>query len=56
LTPNPPAASSPWVFFHRYRKELMRLRNGLNEGVLSDDERAEYEALISAEDFAAILK
>jgi hypothetical protein len=27
-----------------------------NEGLLSDDERAEYEALINAEDFVAILK
>ena len=27
-----------------------------NEGLPSDDERAEYEALINAEDFAAILK
>ena len=27
-----------------------------NEGLLSDDERAEYEALIDAEDFVAILK
>jgi len=27
-----------------------------NEGLLSDDERAEYEALINAEDFWAILK
>ncbi len=27
-----------------------------NEGSLSDDERAEYEALINAEDFVAILK
>lgn len=27
-----------------------------NEGLLSDDERAEYEALINAEDFLAILK
>jgi hypothetical protein len=27
-----------------------------NEGLLSDDDRAEYEALINAEDFVAILK
>jgi hypothetical protein len=27
-----------------------------NEGLLTDDERAEYEALIDAEDFVAILK
>ena len=27
-----------------------------NEGLLGDDERAEYEALINAEDFVAILK
>jgi hypothetical protein len=27
-----------------------------NEGLLSDDERAEYEALINAEDIVAILK
>lgn len=27
-----------------------------NEGLLSDDERAEYEALINAEDFVAILQ
>ena len=27
-----------------------------NEGLLSDDERAEYEALINAEDFIEILK
>ena len=27
-----------------------------NEGLLSEDERAEYEALINAEDFVAILK
>jgi hypothetical protein len=27
-----------------------------NEGLLSDEERAEYEALINAEDFIAILK
>ena len=27
-----------------------------NEGLLSDDERAEYEALINAEEFVAILK
>jgi hypothetical protein len=27
-----------------------------NEGLLTDDERAEYEALINAEDFLAILK
>jgi hypothetical protein len=27
-----------------------------DEGLLSDDERAEYEALINAEDFLAILK
>ncbi len=27
-----------------------------NEGLLSDDERAEYEALVNAEDFVAILK
>jgi hypothetical protein len=27
-----------------------------NEGLLSEDERAEYEALVNAEDFAAILK
>jgi hypothetical protein len=27
-----------------------------NEGLLSDDERAEYEAFINAEDFVAILK
>jgi hypothetical protein len=27
-----------------------------NEGLLNDDERAEYEALINAEDFVAILK
>ena len=27
-----------------------------NEGLLNDDERAEYEALINAEDFLAILK
>ena len=27
-----------------------------NEGLLSDEERAEYEALINAEDFVAILK
>ena len=27
-----------------------------NEGVLTDDERAEYEALINATDFIAILK
>jgi hypothetical protein len=27
-----------------------------NEGLLNDDERAEYEALINAEDFLAILQ
>jgi hypothetical protein len=27
-----------------------------NEGLLTDDERAEYEALINAEDLVAILK
>ncbi len=27
-----------------------------NEGLLTDEERAEYEALINAEDFVAILK
>jgi hypothetical protein len=27
-----------------------------NEGLLTDDERAEYEALVNAEDFVAILK
>ena len=27
-----------------------------NDGLLSDDEREEYEALINAEDFVAILK
>jgi len=27
-----------------------------NEGLLTDDERAEYEAFINAEDFVAILK
>jgi hypothetical protein len=27
-----------------------------NEGLISDDEHAEYEALINAEDFVAILK
>ena len=32
------------------------LADRANEGLLSDDERAEYEALINAEDFVAILK
>lgn len=32
------------------------LADRANEGLLSDEERAEYEALINAEDFVAILK
>jgi hypothetical protein len=32
------------------------LADRANEGLLSDDERAEYEALINAEDFLAILQ
>ncbi len=32
------------------------LANRANEGSLTDDERAEYEALINAADFIAILK
>jgi hypothetical protein len=33
-----------------------RARQAPNEGVLNDYERAEYEALVNAEDFVAILK
>ena len=32
------------------------LADRANDGLLSDDEREEYEALINAEDFVAILK
>jgi hypothetical protein len=33
-----------------------QLAERANDGLLSDDERAEYEALINAADFVAILK
>ncbi len=32
------------------------LAEGANDGTLSDDERAEYEAIINAADFISILK
>lgn len=39
------------------KTEIMyTLAERANEGLLSDDERAEYEALINVEDFVAILK
>jgi hypothetical protein len=38
------------------QKRVDALAEQANEGLLSDDERAEYEALINAEDFLAILK
>jgi hypothetical protein len=36
--------------------DALNCEGSANEGLLSDDERAEYEALINAEDFVAILK
>ena len=38
------------------QERVDRLAEMANEGSLSDDERAEYEALINAEDLLAILK
>ena len=38
------------------QERVDNLAEQANEGLLSDDERAEYEALINAEDFVAILK
>lgn len=45
---------SRWVFQRPYRVDMLAER--ANEGLLSDDERAEYEALVNAEDFVATLK
>jgi hypothetical protein len=38
------------------QERVEALAERANEGLLSDDERSEYEALINAEDFVAILK
>jgi hypothetical protein len=37
------------------QEKVDTLAERANEGLLTDDERAEYEALINAEDFVAIL-
>jgi hypothetical protein len=42
---------SPFV-----QERVDTLAERANEGLLTDDERSEYEALINAEDFLAILK
>lgn len=38
------------------QQRIDALAERANQGLLNDDERAEYEALINAEDFVAILK
>ena len=38
------------------QERVATLAEQANEGLLNDEERAEYEALINAEDFVAILK
>ncbi len=38
------------------QERVDKLAERANEGLLTDDERAEYEALINAEDLVAILK
>ena len=40
----------------RVQERLDSLAERANEGILSGDERAEYEALVNAADFIAILK
>ena len=47
--------SSSCVLLPLSRRESTRLLNA-NEGLLTDDERAEYEALINAANFISILK
>jgi len=38
------------------QKRINTLAEGANEGLLSSEERAEYEALINAADFVSILQ
>jgi hypothetical protein len=40
----------------RVQERMEELGNRANEGVLTDDERSEYEALINATDFISLLK
>ncbi|MFN0165909.1 MAG: hypothetical protein ACKV22_05705 [Bryobacteraceae bacterium] len=39
-----------------FQERIDILAEGANEGLLTDDERTEYEALINAADFISILK
>jgi hypothetical protein len=38
------------------QERIDTLADRANEGLLTDDERAEYEALVNADDFISILK
>jgi hypothetical protein len=55
LTPNPPVGCSHSVP-DSVQQRVDTLAEVANESLLTDGERAEYEALINAEDLVAILK
>ncbi len=56
LTPNRPADVLALGVPAAVQERVDTLAERANEGLLTDEERAEYEALVNAEDFLAILK